>query len=47
MGATREGVLRKSFLRNGEYLDQSLWTILAEDWREVGKTMTLGSPVIH
>ncbi len=47
MGATREGVLRKSFLRNGEYLDQSLWTILAEDWREVGKTTAWGSPVIH
>ena len=24
---------RKSFLRNGEYLDQTLWTILDEDWR--------------
>jgi RimJ/RimL family protein N-acetyltransferase len=46
MGATREGVLRKSFLRNGEYLDQSLWTILAEDWRDVGKA-AWGSPVIH
>ena len=46
IGATREGVLRKSFLRNGEYLDQSLWTILAEDWREIGKA-TWGSPVIH
>jgi RimJ/RimL family protein N-acetyltransferase len=46
MGATREGVLRKSFLRNGEYLDQSLWTIIAEDWRETGKA-TWGSPVIH
>jgi RimJ/RimL family protein N-acetyltransferase len=33
IGATQEGVLRKSFLRNGEYLDQVLWTILSEDWR--------------
>jgi len=33
VGATQEGVLRKSFLRNGEYLDQTLWTILDEDWR--------------
>jgi RimJ/RimL family protein N-acetyltransferase len=33
VGATQEGVLRKSFLRNGEYLDQNLWTILPEDWR--------------
>jgi [ribosomal protein S5]-alanine N-acetyltransferase len=33
VGASQEGVLRKSFLRNGEYLDQVLWTILNEDWR--------------
>ena len=33
MGAMQEGVLRKSFLRNGEYLDQALWTILDEDWK--------------
>jgi ribosomal-protein-alanine N-acetyltransferase len=32
-GAVQEGVLRKSFLRNGEYLDQVLWTIVDEDWR--------------
>ena len=29
LGAVQEGVLRRSFLRNGEYLDQALWTILA------------------
>jgi RimJ/RimL family protein N-acetyltransferase len=33
VGAVQEGVLRKSFLRNGEYLDQTLWTILEDDWR--------------
>jgi RimJ/RimL family protein N-acetyltransferase len=33
IGAMQEGILRKSFLRNGEYLDQALWTILDEDWR--------------
>ena len=33
IGAMQEGVLRKSFLRNGEYLDQVLWTILDDDWR--------------
>jgi RimJ/RimL family protein N-acetyltransferase len=32
IGAVREGLLRKSFLRNGEYLDQALWSILREDW---------------
>ena len=34
LGAVQEGILRRSFLRRGEYLDQSLWTILAEEWRE-------------
>jgi RimJ/RimL family protein N-acetyltransferase len=33
IGAKQEGILRKSFLRNGEYLDQALWTVLDEDWR--------------
>ena len=31
VGAVQEGVLRKSFLRNGRLLDQSLWAILPED----------------
>jgi ribosomal-protein-alanine N-acetyltransferase len=31
LGAVSEGLLRKSFLRNGEYLDQVLWAIVAED----------------
>jgi RimJ/RimL family protein N-acetyltransferase len=33
MGAVQEGMLRKSFQKNGEYLDQALWTVLDEDWR--------------
>jgi hypothetical protein len=28
-------VLRRSFLRNGEYLDQHLWSILDCDWKRV------------
>jgi len=32
MGAVDEGVLRRSFRRHGEYHDQVLWSILAEDW---------------
>jgi RimJ/RimL family protein N-acetyltransferase len=32
VGAVQEGVLRKSFLRHGEYLDQILWTILDCEW---------------
>jgi RimJ/RimL family protein N-acetyltransferase len=34
IGAVQEGVLRRSFLHNGEYLDQALWTVLEEDWRQ-------------
>ena len=33
IGATQEGLLRRSFVRHGEYLDQALWTILDSDWR--------------
>jgi ribosomal-protein-alanine N-acetyltransferase len=28
LGAVREGLLRKSFLRDGEYVDQVLWSIV-------------------
>ena len=45
LGAVREGLLRKSFLRNGEFLDQSLWTILAEEWR--AGTLSWYSRSIH
>ena len=34
LGAVQEGVLRRSFLRNGEYLDQALWTILQDAWMQ-------------
>jgi RimJ/RimL family protein N-acetyltransferase len=33
IGAVQEGILRRSFLRNGEYIGQALWTILDDDWR--------------
>ena len=33
IGAIQEGLLRKSFYKNGEYHDQALWTILDEDWK--------------
>jgi ribosomal-protein-alanine N-acetyltransferase len=34
VGAVREAVLRQSFLRNGQYHDQVLWSIVREDWRQ-------------
>ena len=32
LGAVQEGVLRRSFLRHGQYHDQVLWGMLVEDW---------------
>jgi RimJ/RimL family protein N-acetyltransferase len=45
IGARQEGVLRRSFLRNGEHLDQTLWSVLAEDWRDA-KTVW-GTCIVH
>ena len=33
VGAVREAVLRKSFLKDGCYHDQALWSIVADEWR--------------
>jgi ribosomal-protein-alanine N-acetyltransferase len=32
IGAVQEGILRESFLRDGQHLDQALWAIIDEDW---------------
>ena len=45
LGAVQEAILRRSFLRNGVYLDQAYWTILAQAWREVRATRTV--QVVH
>ena len=34
LGATREGVLRRSFLRDGVYHDQVIWSICQDEWRQ-------------
>jgi len=33
IGAVQVGLLRRSFVRNGQHHDQVLWGILADDWR--------------
>lgn len=33
IGAVQEAVMRRSIFRDGEYVDQILWAILADDWR--------------
>jgi RimJ/RimL family protein N-acetyltransferase len=48
MGAVQEGILRKSFQRDGEYLDQALYGIVEDDWRErrINRPMVSG-PKVH
>ena len=45
LGAVQEGVLRRSFFRNGRHLDQMLWSILSEEWRQ--SKAVWGNVVIH
>jgi len=44
LGAVQEGLLRRSLFCNGEYLDQLLWSVLAEDWREAHADVR---PLVH
>jgi RimJ/RimL family protein N-acetyltransferase len=46
VGAVQEGVLRRSFLRNGEYLDQALYSIVDDDWRASGGSRSLPANVV-
>jgi ribosomal-protein-alanine N-acetyltransferase len=32
LGAVQEGILRGSLLKDGKYLDQIMWSIVAKDW---------------
>ncbi len=34
VGAVREAILRRSFLKDGRHLDQNLWTILEDEWMQ-------------
>ena len=45
LGAVQEGVLRRSFQKDGEYMDQALWTILQDEWLQ-GKTVW-SSAIVH
>jgi len=47
IGAVQEGVLRRSFLRNGEYLDQALYAIVDDDWRASRSTAREHVTVVH
>ena len=43
LGAVQEGLLRRSFLRNGDYHDQVLWSLVADDWRVQRTGVRLGT----
>jgi len=44
VGAVQEGVLRRSFLRDGRYHDQILWSILDSEWRQA---KAVWGPKVH
>ena len=46
IGAVQEGVLRKSFLKNGDYLDQALYGIVEDDWLR-GDAGAVASVLVH
>ncbi len=46
LGAVKEAVLRRSFQRHGQYHDQVLWGILAEDWRLQRRSLQFAT-VVH
>jgi [ribosomal protein S5]-alanine N-acetyltransferase len=41
IGASREAVLRKSFLKDGQYYDQVLWSIMADEWRFIRRSIAV------
>jgi RimJ/RimL family protein N-acetyltransferase len=48
LGAVQEAILRKSFLRNGQYFDQALYAILDSDWRAARDIPRVAyRPVVH
>ena len=47
VGAVQEGVLRKSFLKDGQYLDQVLYAMIDVDWRRSRKTQSVVTVRVH
>src|SRR6185436_20171603 len=49
IGAVQEGLLRRSFLKNGEFVDQVLYAIVEDDWRDIRNDMDqdLASANVH
>jgi len=47
VGAVQECVLRKSLLRDGRYLDQVLYAVIAVDWRRSRETQSAKAVRVH
>jgi RimJ/RimL family protein N-acetyltransferase len=47
LGAVQEGVLRKSFLKDGQYLDQVLYGIVEDDWRASQTSLRMAEMRVH
>jgi len=47
LGAVHEGILRKSFSRNGEFLDQALYAIVADEWRDARHSYVTALSLVH
>ena len=47
IGAVQEGTLRKSFIRHGQYLDQTLYAILDTEWRATRAPRSAPAVRIH
>jgi len=47
IGAVQEGVLRKSFLKDGQYLDQALYAIVEDDWRASRAPARMAGMIVH
>jgi [ribosomal protein S5]-alanine N-acetyltransferase len=43
LGAVQEGILRRSFLCGGRYLDQSLYALLGTDWRRTRRPLAVAT----
>jgi len=44
LGAVQEGILRGSLLKDGKYLDQIMWSIVASDWY---KSNAISNSTVH
>jgi ribosomal-protein-alanine N-acetyltransferase len=47
IGAVQEGVLRKSFLKDGHFLDQVLYAIVEDDWRASCASARMAAMGVH